>query len=339
MAGTIVVDRLESDASYASSINVASPLVVSNTVTFNQPVTVANTVTFNQPVTVANTFVIPTGSAAAPAITPTGDTNTGIFFPEGDTIAFSEGGAESLRISNTGNVRIGTTSSNAGNAKLLVDGILSVGKGQGENDPRECIRLLRDGFYTGYYHSIFMCSGSGLSSAHFIDFMMDNGSGSTQTRVCRMVGNGNMNVTGALSKGSGSFQIKHPLPEKEETHYLVHSFIEGPQADLIYRGKVQLENGVATVNIDAASNMTEGTFVALNREVQCFTSNETDWDAVRGSVNGNILTIECQNSSSNDTISWMVIGERKDKHMYDTDWTDENGKVIVEPLINLTIEE
>jgi len=32
MAGTIVVDRLESDASYASSINVASPLVISNTI-------------------------------------------------------------------------------------------------------------------------------------------------------------------------------------------------------------------------------------------------------------------------------------------------------------------
>jgi hypothetical protein len=35
MAGTIVVDRLESDASYASSINVASPLVVSNTINMN----------------------------------------------------------------------------------------------------------------------------------------------------------------------------------------------------------------------------------------------------------------------------------------------------------------
>ena len=31
MAGIIVVDRIESDASYASSINVASPLVISNT--------------------------------------------------------------------------------------------------------------------------------------------------------------------------------------------------------------------------------------------------------------------------------------------------------------------
>jgi hypothetical protein len=28
----------------------------------------------------------------------------------------------------------------------------------------------------------------------------------------------------------------------------------------------------------------------------------------------------------------MVIGERKDKHMLDTEWTDDDGKVIVEPL-------
>jgi len=35
MAGTIVVDRLESDASYASSINIASPIVISNTITGN----------------------------------------------------------------------------------------------------------------------------------------------------------------------------------------------------------------------------------------------------------------------------------------------------------------
>ncbi|NBX77596.1 MAG: hypothetical protein EBQ92_13675, partial [Proteobacteria bacterium] len=143
---------------------------------------------------------------------------------------------------------------------------------------------------------------------------------------------GAVTIVGSLSKGSGSFCIDHPLPEKTDTHQLVHSFIEGPQADLIYRGKVALVNGRATVNIDQAAGMTEGTFVVLCRDIQCFTSNESDWDAVRGSVSGNILTIECQNSSSSAVVSWMVIGERQDPHMYDTDWTDENGRVIVEPV-------
>jgi hypothetical protein len=145
-------------------------------------------------------------------------------------------------------------------------------------------------------------------------------------------GGGNVIVAGALSKGSGSFRIKHPLQSKKDTHDLVHSFTESPQANNIYRGKVQLVNGKAEVNLDEVSTMTEGTFVALNREIHTYTSNETDWDAVRGKVEGNILSIECQNNQSNAIVYWLVIGERQDKHMYDTDWTDQNGKVIVEPL-------
>jgi hypothetical protein len=114
------------------------------------------------------------------------------------------------------------------------------------------------------------------------------------------------------------------------THNLYHSFIEGPKADLIYRGKVDLINGSASINLDTVSNMTSGTFEVLNRDVQCFTSNESDWDAVKGSVSGNALTISCQNASSTANVSWLVIGERKDKHMYDTNWTDDDGHVIPE---------
>ena len=141
---------------------------------------------------------------------------------------------------------------------------------------------------------------------------------------------GDLGVVGALSKGSGSFKIDHPL--KPNSHHLVHSFVESPQADLIYRGKINLVNGSAQANIDTVSGMTEGTFDALCGDVQCFTSNESGWSSVKGNVVGNIITINCENANSDDLISWMVVGERKDQHMLDTDWTDENGKVIVEPI-------
>jgi len=54
-------------------------------------------------------IVAPDGSVSAPAITNDGDTNTGIFFPAADTIAFAEGGAEAMRIDSDGDVGIGTT--------------------------------------------------------------------------------------------------------------------------------------------------------------------------------------------------------------------------------------
>jgi hypothetical protein len=52
-------------------------------------------------------IVAPDGSAAAPAITNDADTNTGIFFPAADTIAFAEGGAEAMRINSSGQVGVG----------------------------------------------------------------------------------------------------------------------------------------------------------------------------------------------------------------------------------------
>ena len=141
----------------------------------------------------------------------------------------------------------------------------------------------------------------------------------------------NLTIDGALSKGSGSFKIDHPLESKRDTNWLVHSFLEGPQADLIYRGSVKLSSGSATVDIDTASGMTSGTFEALCTNVQCFTSNETGWTAIKGSVSGKTLTITAQDNSCTDTISWMVVGERKDTHMKKADWTDADGRVIVEP--------
>jgi hypothetical protein len=70
------------------------------------------------------------GSAAAPAITTTGDTNTGIFFPAADTIAFAEGGAEAMRIDASGNLGLGVTPSAwaSGNFAIQLGGTGSVAR-------------------------------------------------------------------------------------------------------------------------------------------------------------------------------------------------------------------
>ena len=179
------------------------------------------------------------------------------------------------------------------------------------------------------------CALNMNDDGHF-NFHVSNGSDNADDEVgltlaLRINNNTNFEVQGALSKGSGSFKIDHPLESKKDTHHLVHSFVESPQANNIYRGKVDLVSGSATINLDTVSNMTDGTFVLLNTDIQCFTSNESNWDNVKGSVSGNTLTISCQNTNSTATISWLVIGERQDKHIMETNWTDENGKVIVEP--------
>ena len=178
-------------------------------------------------------------------------------------------------------------------------------------------------------HNVFIGNCAGVASTASCCLIIGNG---TCDIITGDFTTGNVAIAGALSKGSGSFNINHPLESKKDTHNLVHSFIEGPRADLIYRGVIELIDGNAEINVDTVSGMTEGTFVLLNRCVQTFTNNESNWDNVRGNIIDNILTIESNDSTSTASISWMVIGERCDKHMMDTTWTDADGRVIVEPI-------
>jgi hypothetical protein len=145
------------------------------------------------------TFVA--GTAALPAITTTGDTNTGMFFPAADTIAFAEGGTEIVRISSSGFVGIGTSSPASqlqiypSSASIWTEGL----------------RVNREG-QTGQY-GIFNYSGGScnivavdsLFSAPTMRFLTST-NGSTETERMRIDSSGNFLVgtTTGLDGGNGA---------------------------------------------------------------------------------------------------------------------------------------
>ena len=100
----------------SGTVTLAAP-AVSGTTTLTLPTTSGTIVTTSG----AQTIEFADGSASTPSITNSGDTNTGMFFPAADTIAFAEGGTEAMRLDANGNVGIGTsTTSGFASGKLIV---------------------------------------------------------------------------------------------------------------------------------------------------------------------------------------------------------------------------
>lgn len=180
-----------------------------------------------------------------------------------------------------------------------------------------------------FYTDISAESGSNTGSNFHIGAYADGGT-YLNNYVSITRSNGNVNFSGTLSKGGGSFLIDHPLDPLNRN--LVHSFVEGPRADLVYRGSVRLSGGEATASIDDASGMTPGTFEALTQHTaaEIWVQNQSGYDAVRGRVVGGMVEIECQNPTSSDLVTWLVIAERRDAFYRHCPLTDDQGRFLVE---------
>ena len=176
----------------------------------------------------------------------------------------------------------------------------------------------------GNFQARIISNSDGAENSGFAWYLKS--SGSTTERMT-------LDNAGNLSaSGTKSFLITHPLESLSQTTDLKYYATEGPRADLIYRGEVALVAGVAEVNLDSASLQTEGTFLSLVRDPQIWVNNATSWTQVRGTLVGNILTIESQ-TATNDEVHWLVIADRYDEHMQNNLSIDETtGRPNVEYL-------
>jgi hypothetical protein len=121
---------------------------------------------------------------------------------------------------------------------------------------------------------------------------------------------GDVEVSGMLSKGGGSFKIDHPLDP--ENRYLYHSFVESPDMKNIYDGNVVTDaNGEATVELPAY-------FEALNRDFRYqLTVVDTFAQAiVAKKIKDNRFVI--RTSAPGVEVSWQVTGIRQDA------WANKN---------------
>jgi hypothetical protein len=115
---------------------------------------------------------------------------------------------------------------------------------------------------------------------------------------------GNVSVTGTLSKGGGSFKIDHPLDP--ENRYLFHSFVESPDMMNIYNGNIVTnENGEAVVTMPEY-------FEALNAEFryQLTVIGQFAQAIVGEKIKGNRFVI--RTNQPNVEVSWQVTGVRQD---------------------------
>jgi hypothetical protein len=115
---------------------------------------------------------------------------------------------------------------------------------------------------------------------------------------------GNLNITGTLSKGGGTFKIDDPIDPLNK--YLYHSFVESPDMMNVYNGTTRTgADGIATVTLPRY-------FETLNRDYryQLTPIGRLARVTIRRQIKNNQFTI--QSDLPGTVVSWQVTGIRQD---------------------------
>jgi hypothetical protein len=174
---------------------------------------------------------------------------------------------------------------------------------EGASNTNYGVRGTSNGYAAGVY-------GTSINGYGVVGYTTSNGAYgvygySSNDRAGYFVGN--VQVTGNLSKGGGSFKIDDPLDPANK--YLYHSFVESPDMMNVYNGNVTTDaKGEATIQLPEW-------FEALNRDFRYQLTIMGDQFAqarVSSKVKANHFSIKTD--KPNVEVSWQVTGIRQDPY-------------------------
>jgi hypothetical protein len=117
---------------------------------------------------------------------------------------------------------------------------------------------------------------------------------------------GNVEVTGTLSKSVGSFKIDHPLDPANK--YLSHSFVESPDMKNIYDGSVVTDaNGFAVVELPSYFEV-----LNINFRYQLTTVGQQAQVWIENKIQNNRFTL--RTDKPNVEVCWQITGIRNDNY-------------------------